>query len=459
VKRGRDLTQGSLFGHLMHMSLPTMVGFFIQAFYDIVDMIWIGKISYQAVAAVTIFINIFWVVEVLNEIVGMGSVSLLSQSYGAKNHRRTQRVAEQTLAFKFTIACAASVLLLVVLRPLIAAFSDDADVQNYALSYGYIRGAFIPLFFTSYSINTIFRNTGNAKFPMYLMGGAGILNIILDPMLMFDTVPLLTPLTGIHGLGLGVSGAAWATAISITLTVIIGAAGLFSGWADVKPRWKGLIEFDREIDRKLITIGIPTGMEMLFRNVSQLVLLKFIALYGTMTVALFGVGIRIYGFILMPIFGLLMGASAIVGQNLGAEQIERARGTAKLTVKMGLLFSSAVTAAVLVFAEQIILWFIPDLENVVKGAVMLRIVIPSLVIASFSIGIGVVFGGSGHTFPYLLACITGRWIVMVPLAALGVFVFKAPVVFIWTTLIIAEIAEAAVMYIEYRKGLWQYKRV
>ena len=84
----RDLTQGSIIKHIVSMSVPSMFGLMSQSFYDIVDMIWIGRISVKAVAAVTLFVSIFWLFEVLNEIIGMSSVSLISQSYGAGNNER-----------------------------------------------------------------------------------------------------------------------------------------------------------------------------------------------------------------------------------------------------------------------------------------------------------------------------------------------------------------------------------
>ena len=98
------------------MSVPSMFGLMSQSFYDIVDMIWIGRISVKAVAAVTIFVSIFWLFEVLNEIIGMSSVSLISQSYGSGNNERARRASEQTILFKFAIAVLAAVLMLLLVK-------------------------------------------------------------------------------------------------------------------------------------------------------------------------------------------------------------------------------------------------------------------------------------------------------------------------------------------------------
>ena len=93
-----ELLTGDLRKNLLKMSIPTMLGFFLQAVYDIVDMIWVGRISASAVAGVTIFSTVFWMVEVLNEIIGTSSISLISQNYGMG--RKTRKVVEQTLLLK-----------------------------------------------------------------------------------------------------------------------------------------------------------------------------------------------------------------------------------------------------------------------------------------------------------------------------------------------------------------------
>ncbi|MFN3283186.1 MAG: MATE family efflux transporter, partial [Pseudothermotoga sp.] len=124
----RDLTQGSLTKNLFYMALPTMGGFALQTLYDIVDMFWIGRISSKAIAGVTIFSTVFWLVEVLNEIIGMSSTSLISQNYGAKDYERTNRIIEQTIVFKIFVAVVASAIMVVFLKPLMSFFSKDEEV-------------------------------------------------------------------------------------------------------------------------------------------------------------------------------------------------------------------------------------------------------------------------------------------------------------------------------------------
>ncbi|MFA6707384.1 MAG: MATE family efflux transporter, partial [Sphaerochaetaceae bacterium] len=202
-----DSTVGDLNRHVWRMSFPTMAGMLLQAVYDLVDMIWIGFISPEAVAAVTIFITLFWIVEILNEIVGTSSVSMISQSYGTGDLERTRIISEQTLVFKALLAILGAIIMLVCLKPLLHFFTDDSKVIAHGIEYGVIRLIFLPIFFSSYSVNTIFRCTGDAKTPMKLLITSAIINMVADPLLMFDTIPG----TSIKGLGWGMQGAAIAT--------------------------------------------------------------------------------------------------------------------------------------------------------------------------------------------------------------------------------------------------------
>lgn len=227
-----------------------MGGFALQSLYDIVDMFWVGRISAKAIAGVTVFSTIFWLVEVLNEIIGMSSTSLISQNYGARDYERMNRVIEQTIVFKVFVALIASGIMVVFLKPLMSFFSKDLEVIKAGLDYGYWRTFFMPVFFATYSTYTAQRMTGESRLPMVIMGTSAILNVVLDPIFMFDRVPIL----GIRGFNMGVSGAAIATVISTVVAFIWGFGTLLKGRSNVKITLAGLFRLNREIDLKLLTI-------------------------------------------------------------------------------------------------------------------------------------------------------------------------------------------------------------
>ncbi len=451
----RDLTKGSITENLIYMAMPTMFGFIAQTLYDIVDMIWIGRISAEAVAGVTIFTAIFWMIEVLNEIIGVSSMSLISQSYGKKDIEKTKIAIEQTITFKAIVAIIAAIVLYFGMEPLLNFFTNDLVVIKNALNYGYIRIFFLPIFFSSFSLNTALRCIGDSKKPMYIMGLSAFLNIILDPIFMFDKVPFI----GIPGLGLGVFGAAVATVISITVACVFGFWIFLSGKTNVKISIRGLFKLDKELDKKLITIGLPSGFENLLRNLSAFIVIKMIGIYGTAAVAAMGIGNRLMGLIFMPLLGFSMGGSTIVGQNLGAKDVERADKTAKTAAKICVGIVGVCSIFALLFPAEIMKIFVDDRNVIEIGIPMIRIIMPGMIALGVLFGLGTVFSGSGYNIPFLVSSLISRWIVQVPLLLLVVYVFRLPIEMIWISFVVAEIVEMIIVVMFYIKGKWKNVRV
>jgi len=457
----RDLTRGNIKKNLLYMSLPTMAGFFAQTLYDVVDMMWIGRISVDALAGVTIFATVFWMVSVLNEIIGSSSVSLISQSYGEGDKEKTQRVIEQTITFKALVAVVAGVLLAIFLKPASMLFDDTPSVINAVMDYGYIRIFFIPIMFSSYTVNTALRSIGDSKKPFYLMLISSVLNIVLDPIFIFDTLPINLGFVEftLKGFGMGVFGAALATVISITIAFVIGFYFLISGKSAIKISIKGLFKLDKEIDYKLMTIGLPNGAEGLNRNLSNLVVMWIIGKFGSVAIAASGIGMRFMGILFMPLIGLMMGGGTIVGQNIGVGQIDRSKETAKAAAQLGFYFILVVSVLTFIFGENIMRMF-TNVEEVINiGTPMLKIFVIGMFLLAILFGYSTVFSGSGYNMPFLISSIAGRWFGAIPFAFIAIVIFKADIMWLWMSYIVGDIMEFIVIMYYYRKGDWQYKKV
>ncbi len=449
------MTQGNLTKNLFYMALPTMGGFALQALYDVVDMFWIGRISAKAIAGVAVFSTVFWLIEVLNEIIGVSSISLISQNYGAKDYERTNRVIEQTIVFKAFVALIASLLLVLFLKPLMSFFSKDREVIQAGLEYGYWRSFFMPIFFATYSTYTAQRTTGESRLPMIIMGASAVLNIILDPVFMFEKIPGIN----MKGFGLGVSGAAVATVISTCVAFIWGFGLLLKGRGEIKISIRGLFRLDREIDKKLMTIGLPSGVEVFMRSLSNAVLMKFLAAYGSTTLAVVGVVSRLMGLAFIPLMGFSMGASTIIGQNLGVNKIERAEKTVLLAAIYSSLFVLGFVVLANIFPETIMNFFVHEPEVIAEGVSAVRIGSWSILIAAFAVALMSSFFGAGYTLPAMLSSIIGRWFAQLPYVAIVTLLFKLPSLYVWFSFIIAEIAELAYAAIVFSKGKWKEYRV
>ncbi len=466
-----DLTKGSIPKNLFAIAVPSMLGFLCQTFYDIVDMFWIGKINGNALTAVTIFATIFWMVEVLNQIIGVSSIALISQSYGAKKMKRAQECVEQTIVFKGLVAVIAAIILLIFIRPLIGFFTQSEELIEMSLNYGYIRIFFLPLLFSSFSVNTALRCTGDSKTPMYIMLFSSILNIILDPILIFDKIPFI----GLPGFGLGLFGAALATVISIAFSFFIGIGILLSGRSRIKISIKGLMRLIPDIDKKLITIGLPSGLEGVCRSLAGFLTLKIISKYqfsidassieSTSTtsespaMAAFGIGMRIFGLIIMPLVGLKMGASTIAGQNLGCDNIKRAGKTAVTAAGFGFLIMIVVSVITIIFPEQIIMIFNKEPQVVEIGRQLLQITIPGFSLLAITFGLSSVFSGAGKNSPILVSGIVSKWLFQLPFMLICVFILKLDIIYVWISFVLVNFVEFIVIVFYYIKGDWKYNRV
>ncbi|HRY73056.1 MAG TPA: MATE family efflux transporter, partial [Spirochaetia bacterium] len=454
------LTRGSVVGNLVAMSVPTMVGMLGQTLYDVVDLVWVGRISAKAVAGVSLFSSIFWLAEILNEIIGTSSVALITQSFGSGDRGRANRVIEQTIVFKVAVALVAAALMFVGLEPLVRFFSSDPEVVRAALEYGRIRIFFLPVFFATYSCFTALRCSGDPASQMWIMLLVSVLNAALDPILMFERVPLL----GTRGFGLGVYGAGLATVISITAAFALGFGLLSGGRRNVRLSVRGLFRLDPKIDAKLMTIGLPSGGEMLARQLAGLVTTKFVASYGTAAIAALGIGNRLGGLVFMPLFGLLSGGGTIIGQNLGAENVERAEKTARAASLLG---GGAVTLAMglaIAFPEPVLRVFVDSPETIAVGVPMIRLLGASFIVVSFAIALGSAFSGSGYNLPFLVSSLAGRWGAQVPFLALSAFVLpraglELGILGVWASFLVSDLVEAGVLVAAFRKGKWKEHRV
>lgn len=449
-------------GKLWKLGYPTMIAAAMQSFYDIVDMAWIGQYSHDAVAGVTIFSVLFQLFTVLNEVAGTSSVAMISQSYGRRDTARTQRIAEQTISFKFVLAIISGLLLAILLRPLLAYYTKNEQVISYAMEYGWLRIFFLPLAFSSYSVNTIFRCTDDSKTPMRIMIFSGLINFILDPIFIFETVPDLgfikLPFT-IHGLGLGVFGAALATVISITVSFLIGFSILLSGKKGKTIDLKGLFTLDKQIDMDLLRIGLPAGVNLFVRQFFMALLIQFVSYYGDIATALAGVGGKLSSFALVPLFGFNMSGSAIVGHYIGRSEIKTAKRTAIIGAVICCISVSIITLAIVIFPKAILSLFFTDSAVINEGVSMIRILACSFIPLAYAFGLSVVFSGSGHTRPLLYSTIGASWLVQLPYLFVTVKILELPLIAVWFSYILAEIAHLSIIVYHYKKETWTTIRV
>lgn len=450
-----NLTRTELHKQLLTMSVPTMVGFLLQSLYDLVDMFWIGRIDSASVAGVTLFSSMMMFSLVLNQIIGVSSISLISQNFGRKDMEATRIAVEQAISFKIVMALISGAILLILLDPWLGLFTKDPAVFEAAKAYAKIRLYFLPFFFASYSVNTALRNIGHPEMPMRFMIVTSVANMILDPILMFDTIPYVN----LPGLGMGVKGAAWATVLTTTLAFFRGLYLLFTDRYPIRITWKGLFTLVPSVDKALLSIGAPTGVEGFLRTGASIIVLALIGTYGTTAITLAGIGQRLNNFFMNGAMGLEMGASTLVGYYLGKENIPTVKRTVRATVFFSTIIALATLALYIIIPKTLLGVLINDAEVITLGVPMMRISSIGLFAFMACLGFHSAFSGSGYNRPLVYIAILAHWGVELPLLVLFAKILKMPMDFLWLATSIALLVSAALTFYFYKKESWLYNRV
>jgi putative MATE family efflux protein len=286
----------------------------LQSFQSVIDMFWVGKLGSVSIAAVAMGGTVVMALVPFLFGISTGTIALLSRNIGSRHYNQANKIATQSLI----MAVISSVFFVIlglyfsssILRLLQA--KDEVLVLGEAyLKILLLGGITMTLLFIG---GSILQGAGDATTPMYIMGIVTIINIVLDPLLIFGLIGFPK---------MGVSGAALATvsaqAIGAALILFI----IFKGKSRIHVMLRKL-KVDLTLVWGIIKIGIPSSIQLFFRNLMSMVLMSIVAGFGTYAIAAYGIGMRLRMLILMPAFALGQAAATLVGQNLGAKKEKRA---------------------------------------------------------------------------------------------------------------------------------------
>lgn len=439
-----------LIASIFSVSVPTMIGMFFETTYDIINMAWVSRISVDAVAAVTIFATLFMMLSVINDVIGASSLSVISRYYGSGNTKKTVEAIEQTIIFKFFLALIFGVAAAILIEPILTPLASNKEVLDQAVTFGRIRFLTLPLAFSSYTVNTALRCLGDAKKPLYILAFSSVINVILDPIFIFKTIPFV----GLPGLNMGIAGAAWATVICQTISFAIGLYILMSGSTKVTIAFKKGIKLVWDTDKRLLQVGWPSGIEGLMRNAASYVIMGYIVSYGVDAVAAFGICIRVIMLILMPVIGLEMGSSVIVGQKLGSNDKKAAEHACYLTA--ALEFGIMIVASFIIFLfPGPIMRIFTESENVLReGVLFMKVFAFAALIAGPGFGMSSALFGAGHNKPSMIGTFLSTWVFQIPLIFLFSTVLHWSIFWVWTTFAINYAVYFLVILYNVRKGDW-----
>lgn len=441
-----DITEGSILRNVLYMGIPSMIGFGAMTIYSLTDIYWVGRLGTEPVAAITLFAAIAWVLGSANQIVGTGSVALISRRFGEREYEATRDVIRQTLLLKASIAVIMGAIGLLVIGPLLNVMQAEPVTRDLALVYGSIYFLGLPFMFSSYTIYTALRGVGDAPKAMYIMLLSTVLNIGLDPLFIF-------------GLDMGIAGAALATVLSATIAVFVGLAVLASGRANITvPIWRRFHP-RLQVMGQILKIGVPAGVNGLLRSSAHWLVTTLVAGFGTVVVAAYGISGRILELGILFAVGLNLGASAIVGQNLGARKKERARDAVIKATFLVLGLTSVLGALEFAFARSILGVFTNDPGVVESGVLLVRIFAGAQIMIAMHIVLSSAFWGSGHTWPPTIVAAVTEWGVQIPLILVVIYVLGGSEQMVWWTMLVAVTIEFLMTYLWFRRGSWMHKEV
>jgi putative MATE family efflux protein len=402
------MTTGAITPKLVQLAWPLVAGNLLQTVYNLADMFWVGKVSPEAVAAVSLMFPTSWLFVSTAMGVTAAAVALVSQHVGAGEERMAERVTAQTVVLALAVAVVLATVGYLGRVPLLDVIGAEDQVFVEALAYIEVIFLSLPFTFLFFAFRAVLRAAGDTKTAMWLVVASAGVNVVLDPFLILGWAGLPA---------LGTQGAAIATLISRALAALAGLYVLLDGDWGIRLRLPDLRP-DLGILRRLVDVGYPATFDGLLRSLAAVAMAALVARFGPIPTAAYGIGLRMMS-VSWTVSGAVGQATATgVGQNLGADTPDRA---AEVTWKatggsMAILFGFG--ALLLAFPAAAMRVFIGDATVVAEGVTFLRIIGPFL---AFFGGLMVVqggFRGAGHTRAAMALSFLSRWILRIPLALL-----------------------------------------
>jgi putative MATE family efflux protein len=432
--RAVNVIDGGLVWPLIVLSVPIVLTNVLMVAYNLADTFWVGRLGQEAVSALSFSWAIIFLVISFAIGFNVAGTVLVAQNKGAGNIDRISHVAGQTIAFVGLLSVAFGAIGFVLTPTLLRLIGAEPGTLEYEYALAYTRTEFVgmPFIFGFFVFQSLLQGWGDTRTPLYLMTFSVVLNVVIDPFFIlgfrenvvfawFGLEALEARLYAMTGFdGWAVQGAAFATILSRGLAAGIGIWLLLSGAVGIELSL-GDFRLERGIVGQLIRIGTPASVEVSTKAFSVTILTALVALTGPTAVAAYGIGTRVTSMVVLPALGLARGVETVVGQNLGARQVERAKRGVFAAV--GLIAGCLLVFSVLIYtlATPIIGVFITGsgaAEVTGVGAEYLRIVGASYVFLGVFYVVQGAFRGSGSTRIAMTFAIIG-FIVLRPLLAYG----------------------------------------
>lgn len=441
------LLSGSMIKAILILTIPVMINSFLQTMYNLTDTYWLGKLGTEELAAINLVTPMQNIVINFGSGITVAGSVLISQYLGAKRDEDAKSMANQIFACAiiFSLVC---VSVCVLSTPAIVTWLG-ATGETWSCGKTYLQFVIIDMPFL-YTVNiyaAIRQAQGDTVRPMFLNLGGIIINMILDPLLMVV-------------FNLGVMGAALATVAAKAIPAAIAFILLHNKKDDVYLNLSKL-KFEKEKIKNILVVGLPTAIGGSTMQFGFLLMTRNVLKYGTQAMAAYGIGNKINGLITLPTNGIGSAVATIVGQNVGAEQYERAEEGYRLSMKISVvfLFVGGMILSRMPISTAIVKIFSDDEQVIAMAAEFLSIM------AFWCFANGVhnssmgLFQGSGHTEVTMIIDASRLWVFRFATLFICEEWLHMGVRSVWYSVVVSNGVSAILLYIVYKTNYWKKKRI
>lgn len=426
---------------LLSLSLPAMISMMVNSLYNIIDSIFVAKIGENAMTAISLVYPIQNVIISLAVGFGVGINAMIALYLGAEKKQRANVVATQGMALSIVHGILLTIIGIIIMPGFLKLFTSDFTIINLGTRYSTIALSFSVIIMISVTFEKIFQSVGKMVIAMISLTAGCIINIILDPIMIFGLGPIPA---------MGIEGAAWATGIGQTVTLLIYIFAYLQKGINIKLSLKYLNR-ENHICWKLYNIGIPASLNMALPSLLVSALNGILSTLSPMYVVVLGVYYKLQTFIYLPANGIIQGMRPIMSYNFGAGEHKRVKRI--YTTSLVLILALMILGMILCFTipRQLLGLFTSSYETIQAGVTALKIISLGFIVSSISISSSGALEALGEGIESLIISLLRYVFLIIPLAFLLSRIFGVNGV--WSAFGITEAITSIIAFIIFNKSI------
>ena len=445
----QDFTAGSLNRAILLLAIPMILEMVLESLFAVVDVFWVGRLGADAVATVGLTESLLSLVFAIGLGLSLSTTAMVARRIGEKDPAAAAVAGVQAILLGLTVSVLVGVPCSFYAPNLLRLMGASPQIVSVGSGYARIAlggGGVIMMLFLN---NAIFRGAGDAAIAMRLLWVSNIINLVLDPCLIFGWGPFPK---------LGVTGAAVATFTGRSIGVLYQFYRLLRGTERIRILTSQL-QVNFQVLLRLLRVSLTGILQFAIAHTSWIGLERIVSVFGSAALAGYTIAIRILIFAILPSWGLSNAAATLVGQNLGAKQPDRAQISVWRTGFYNMLFLGFIGVIFLLFATPVIRLFTNDPVVVPLAAACLRILSYGNIGYAYGMVMLQAFNGAGDTVTPTIVHFFGFWMLEIPLAYFLAIPAHVGANGVYISIVVAEATIAAAGILLFRRGRWKGQQI